>query len=52
MTELVALTAQEARIIDAADDENSGPPEQRIALIAQRARDAQSIAAARQRRAS
>lgn len=34
-------------VIDSTWDENSGPPEHRIAVIAQRARDAQSIAHAR-----
>jgi hypothetical protein len=45
MTDLDALDDGEARIIDARADENSGPPDQRIEVIAQRARDAASLAA-------
>jgi hypothetical protein len=39
--------ARDAAVIDATWDENSGSPEHRIAVIAQRARDAGSISRAR-----
>ena len=41
------LDAQEARIVDAMYDENTGTDEQRIELIAQRGRDAQLLARTR-----